>query len=62
MRNPNKINWNAEIWQQYIEEAVETTKNLKSLGALEAAERWNGLAIQRDNEYKNFVKPKILYQ
>jgi hypothetical protein len=62
MRNPNKISWTSEVWKQYIEEALETAKNLKTLGALEAAERWDGLAIQRDNEYKNFVKPKIPYQ
>lgn len=62
MRNPNKINWNAETWQQYIDEAIETAKNLKTLGALEASERWEGLAIERDKEFKSFTKPKIPYQ
>jgi hypothetical protein len=62
MRSPNKINWTSEVWQQYIEEALETAKTLRKLGALEAAARWDELAISRDLEHSKFVKPKIPYQ
>lgn len=61
MRNPNKINWNAETWQQYIGEALETAENLRKLGAKNSAPAWDEIAIERDSEHKRFIKPTIPY-
>lgn len=63
MRNPNKINWTSEVWQQYIEEALETAKGMKKLGCCaESVDAWLKIAEQRELEYKNLKKPQILYQ
>lgn len=62
MRNPNKANWNQETWEQYINEASETASLLEKLGAKSIVKRWQDIAIDRENEYKRFVKPSILYQ
>lgn len=62
MRNPNKANWNQETWEQYINEASETAGNLEKLGANSIVGRWKQVTIDRENEYKKFVKPSIPYQ
>lgn len=62
MRNPNKANWNQETWLQYINEASETARNLEKLGATSIVGRWKQVTIDRENEYKSFVKPSIPYQ
>lgn len=62
MRSANKANWSHAIWQDYINEASETSRNLETLGAKENAKYWQELAVTREEEFKKFVKPAIPYQ
>lgn len=62
MRPASKANWNKIIWEEYVNEAHETSKNLEKLGAKESAAYWQGLAVTREAEFKKAVIPTIPYQ
>lgn len=62
MRPASKANWNNAIWEEYVSEAHETSKNLEKLGAKENAKYWQELAVAREAEFKKAAIPTIPYQ